>query len=307
MPQPKDDQTAQGDRLEQFPLFKAAAYDFDFVSNPSIVGLRNTDPLGLKRKIAAILVSDFLGLKSIDYAFKRYTKDQPYPAGDPERLDLRIERFIIDATSTFEAQLFAFSCELPDAPSQTQLAAFALGRLKFSSHFMILCAHAGAMLETASIARMLLEKLAWSYCVSKQPDEFDVYEISATKCIRGLKEINPCAGRFYGWLSEHVHWSPETHLKSINFSGDKPLYVLASSFFKAKAMLIALCIIRLYFEVFHLCFAKEFSEIRSRNPGWPSRSTANVDFDVQKIALEILEMAPDDEDISMLASFCSGK
>jgi hypothetical protein len=45
---------------------------------------------GLKRKIAAAVVSEFIGLGSVDYVLKRYLAGVTYREENGSRLDLRI-------------------------------------------------------------------------------------------------------------------------------------------------------------------------------------------------------------------------
>ena len=77
-----------------FPLFQGGEYDFYLPHSSWQIGLQSTHPDGLKRKIIAAVISEQLGIRSVDYVLKNYLADATYPREDGSRLDLRIRSFV---------------------------------------------------------------------------------------------------------------------------------------------------------------------------------------------------------------------
>jgi hypothetical protein len=72
-----------------FPLFQGGEYDF-YLPELSMANWPSIHPEGLKRKTAAAVVSEFMGLGSVDYVLKRYLARVTYREEDGSRLDLCI-------------------------------------------------------------------------------------------------------------------------------------------------------------------------------------------------------------------------
>lgn len=89
-----------------FPLFPLA--DFSIVTDLNLgwqVGMQANAPISLQKKIAAALIANSAGLKSLDYAYRQYVgnDDVEYHQETHERLDLRIAQFANRMTAELQA------------------------------------------------------------------------------------------------------------------------------------------------------------------------------------------------------------
>ena len=170
-----------------FPLFHVTAYDFFYKNSPWLVGLQSTNSTAVKKKIAAVIISEFTGLKSLDNILRTYLKDTTYPNGDKDRLDLRVDAFITKRISNFDTQIFALSFQQFNS-SNPAFSLFPFGRAKFTTELLMCCAHKGALFEFVAIARMMLEQIAWAFELSKSLDDDAVRNVSATRSISQLRD-----------------------------------------------------------------------------------------------------------------------
>ncbi len=126
-----------GDREENkalkdgFPLFIGGEYDFSFPKAFWKVGVLSSCPSSLKKKIAASLLSEQLGLKSVDNVVRTYLKDVHYSEGDDGRLDLRVREFVTQRMRAFSSQIQVISKE-PEKELNRTMSEWALGRTAFS-------------------------------------------------------------------------------------------------------------------------------------------------------------------------------
>src|ERR1700680_846067 len=88
-----------------FPLIQGGDFDLYFGHMPWQIGLKSTYPNSLKRKLAAVAASEFLGIRSIDYVLKNYLADVNYPEEDGSRLDRRIRSFVSGRMSELDAAI----------------------------------------------------------------------------------------------------------------------------------------------------------------------------------------------------------
>jgi hypothetical protein len=233
---------------DAFPLFQAGEYDFYLSKSPWQIGLQSTHPDSLKRKIAAAVMSELAGLRSVDYTLKRYLQDVTYPQEDGSRLDLRIRAFVSRKMSHFDSAIM-YPAPLPDKSFCMTASEWTLSRGPFSMELLAYCGQRGALFEGLAIARMMLEQLAWAYVINTKSDENAVHELSATRAIVSFKRKFLFAGRLYGWLSAHAHWAFDGHKKSMISRGDTVGHLLASSYFKAVVFAVMILLSKLYLDV----------------------------------------------------------
>lgn len=234
----------------QMPLFLYEDFDFTFPNAPWLIGLKNTYPAELKRRIATAFVSLQLGLKSLDHTYKRYLSEVDYPEPEHERLDFRIADELKVHMDRFASLLWRVSC-LNNKTEGDIIAEWSLLRVPFSMNVLVSCAHKGALFESVAIARTMLEQIAWSFHISTLHDFDEIMNISATKSVTPLGKKFPEAGKFYGWLSSHAHWTYKGHIKSFQFHEQRLVHLFASSEFKAKSfaacLLLSVIAFRVYF------------------------------------------------------------
>ena len=94
-------------------------------------------------------------------------------------------------------------------PKLGQFAAgAALTRLHTSFTVLALLKRYGYGFESATVARLILEQLAWVYAVRNHEDR-SLLDVIPQSSIAPLKELLPWAGKLYGRLSEYSHMKPE--------------------------------------------------------------------------------------------------
>jgi hypothetical protein len=216
-------------------------YDFVFQNPLWPVGLRSTFPEELKRRIAAAMLSCQFGYSGVDYAYKTYTKHARYDAGDPSRLDWQIDGAIKRQTSSLGELIFQVTPH-PNKRHGEIISEWCFMRVPHSIELLVSCGHRGALFESAAIARTILEQIAWACRIDALDDLHSIKDTSATKAISALNKLCPVAGRLYGWLSSHSHWTYEAHIKAFMHDAkkDKLFAVFASSDFKATSLCLAL-------------------------------------------------------------------
>jgi hypothetical protein len=286
-----------------FPLFQGEAYDFCFHNSPWKIGLQSTYPNHLKKKIAAVLVSEQLQLKSVDHAMRQYVSTMEYPEGDPSRLDWRVVEFINKRIATLSAQIYSLS--LNEYIEQNKaIGLLTLQRAQFSMEFLIFCGHRGALFEAMAIARMMLEQVAWASSLVKSNNEDAVYSISSTHAIHELKKSVSFVGKLYGWFSTHVHWEHSAHKKVVISMGGKVGHQFASSYFKAIIMCMTIVLLQIYFEGLWTMMRKELEELQ-REPGACFSTPDLVRQEANVLLAEIRDCEPSDNELSALASMLS--
>jgi hypothetical protein len=117
--------------------------------------------------------------------------------------------------------------------------------------------------------------------------------------MRDLKEINNASGKLYGWMSKHVHWNYEAHVKTINHddTDGKTKTLLASSYFKAVCFCAMLVMLDILFDVARTLYSKfENKADNGEKRTLPLIKTAIIGF-----VEEIRSHDPSDIDLQRLA------
>lgn len=282
-----------------FPLFQGGEYDFYLPHSPWQIGLQSTHPDGLKRKIAAAVVSQFLGLRSVDHVLKKYLAHVTYPEEEGSRLDLRIRSFVSCKMSDFNS-LIRYLAPLPNKSWCATVSEWTLSRAPFSMELLAYCGQRGALFEALAIARMMLEQLAWAYVINTETDENAVHKLSASRAIVSLKAKFCFAGRLYGWLSGHIHWTFDGHKKSMFSHGGALGHLFASSYFKAVIFAIMILLSKTYLDVAWALYADQLQLSPSGNVT-PYDKLALTE-ECKTLILEILKYDENDADLILLLS-----
>lgn len=273
---------------EQFPLSTLENFDY-VVSEPWTIGLRKTHPAELKRRVIAAGVSLFLRNKSVDSTIKTYLKDRDFIDDSINRLDIRIEEVISVDLERLEQKIESESARADDKVGRL-LSEWTFARTPFALKFFISCAHKGALYEPISIARMILEQLAWALAVRPAVDADVVQKTSAQSVIAELKKVNPRAGQLYGWMSSHSHWAYDAHIKSMIHEPKFGL-ILASSEYKVVNFALSLVMAKM--------IVKSFLYSTSTIQDW---NTFELSKNADGLLNEIALMLKDHEDIKFLQS-----
>jgi hypothetical protein len=226
-----------------FPVFAMNDYDFVFQHPAWPIGLQSTFPEELKRRIAAAMLSCQFGYSGVDYAYRTYTKHERYDPGDPSRLDWQMDGAIKRQVASLGELIFQVTPH-PNKRHGEIISEWCFMRVPHSIELLVSCSHKGALFESAAIARTILEQIAWACRIDALKDLHAIKDTSATKAIGALNRLCPVAGRLYGWLSSHSHWTYEAHIKAFEHDSkmDKLFAVFASSEFKATSLCLAVLI-----------------------------------------------------------------
>jgi hypothetical protein len=276
-----------------FPLFKGGEYDFYLPHSPRQMGLQSTHPDGLKRKIAAAVASQFLGLRSVDYVLKKYLAHVTYPEEDRSGLDLRIRSFVSCKMSDFDS-LIRYLAPLPNKSLCATVSEWTLSRAPFSMELLAYCGQRGALFEALAIARMMLEQLAWAYVINTETDENAVHKLSASRAIDSLKTKFCFAGRLY------IHWTFDGHKKSMISHGKTLGHLFASSYFKAVVFAIMILLSETYLDVAWALYANRL-QLSPSSKLTPYDKLA-LTGECKKLILEILKYDENDADLILLLS-----
>jgi hypothetical protein len=248
------ERTSKSNWLRHFMLTPLT--DLDFVvgyQGPFPVGMQNCYPEELKKRTAAAMISYVAGLRSIDYAYKRYVEDYEYK-DDPSlgsQMSVFLERTINDAEIGLHRLTFRDVVRLGD-----QIADTSLLRVSMSLHSAKILANRGLLFETLCLIRFSLEQLAWCYVCEKMDNEVAILNLEANSCIRPLCAVYPTAGRLYGKLSEFAHWNPKNHHWFIEQEGSQWAYVKASSRFRAVGLCYVMLAVDIYLSVIETIYFK---------------------------------------------------
>lgn len=163
-----------------------------------LIGLPGNALLDLHINVRAALNATKLGLRSIDYAKKRYTDEREEQS---DELGTLLET-VLDQVRRSTKEVLQ---PKKTSPAVGQLAArAALIRLQASFFSSSLLFRMGWLLEARTVSRMICEQVAWAFAVCRR-ETTDFEELRPTQCISALKQFHPEAGRTYGVLSRVAH------------------------------------------------------------------------------------------------------
>lgn len=282
-----------------FPLFQGGEYDFYLNDCPWQIGLQSTHPDGLKRKVAAAVISEFMGLRSVDNVLKKYLANVTYREGDGSRLDLRIRSFVSRMMIEFESAI-RYLAPLPNKSLCMTVSEWTLSRAPFSMELLAYCGQRGALFEALAIARMMLEQLAWAYAINTESDENSVHKLSATRAIISLKGKIVFAGRLYGWLSAHTHLTFDGHKKSMISRENTVGHLMASSYFKAVIFAVMILFSKLYLDVVWILYDEQLAVAPTSQVKPYDKSIMTEEC--QALLSQILQYDACDADLRLLSS-----
>jgi hypothetical protein len=272
----------------QLPIFQMR--DFDILLNQSWpLGVDSGYPSELRVRLSAASLSFSMGNKSIDHFRKHYLNDLSYPVSPQDRLDKKIAHSLKDGLQKLHEVLSNLE---PPAPKLGHMVSkWTFMRIPFSFDLALTCAQRGALFECLAIVRMILEQIAWALEV-RSWDDFDAITTrQAQQSLRSLKSVHFAAGNFYGWLSNHAHWTYDAHIKAFHHSPGQIGMRLADPLYKGQALGALLVM----FEIVHAAYHCLFESLGQTNATHVFKTTETSSF-----VHDLQRLAPEDSDIRRL-------
>jgi len=212
------------------------------------IGVKSSYSDDLLKNIAAAVISDRLGSKSVDYVRKRYLNDWKRSVDlSPNAFDLETIHFLDICICELQKHLIANSHNLIYSQAQTicdMTLAKGLGTLRVALDL----SSKGLLHEVLTLCRSSLEMLMWVFAIFNLPDEGDPFEFAPEKAVSGFKACFPCAGKYYGYLSRFSHWRKETHTRAKDVDEEFMAVVYASGRNKWEDVANVMLMTRLYAE-----------------------------------------------------------
>jgi hypothetical protein len=231
-------------RLSICPL---EIYD-NTLGKSSRIGVKSSYSDALLKNIAASVISDQSGLKSVDYVKKRYSNDWKRNVDlDPNAFDIKTIHFLDVSIVELQKHLIANSHNLIYSEIQTKgdmTLAKGLGTLRVALDL----SSKGLLHEVLALCRSSLEMISWAFAIFDLPDEKDPFEFPPEKTISGFKTYFPHAGKYYRYLSTFSHWRGETQTRVFNFEGEYSAVEYASGRNKWEAIANVMLMTRVYAE-----------------------------------------------------------
>lgn len=214
----------------------------------SRIGVKSSYSDALLKNIEAAVISDHLGLKSLDYVIKSYLNDWARHVDlDPNAFDIETIHFLDVSLVELQKHLIANSHNLIYSEIQTisdMTLAKGLGTLRVALDL----SSKGLLHEVLTLCRSSSEMVMWAFAIFDLPNEKDPFEFLPERAISGFKTHFPYAGKYYGYLSTFLHWRKETHTRAFNFEEEYAAVVYASGQNKWEAMANVMLLTRVYAE-----------------------------------------------------------
>jgi len=274
--------------VDQLPLFQMR--DFDVLLNQALpVGIDSGYPSELRVRLSAASLSFNMGNKSVDHFRKHYLADLTYSVSPPDRLDKRIAGSIKGRLRSFEEILEKLE---PAEPKLGHMVAkWTFMRIPFSFGHGITCAQRGALFECLAIVRMILEQAAWALEIRGLDDIDEITSRQAQQSLRALRPLHPAAGKFYGWLSAHAHWTYDAHIKAFFHQPGQIGMRLADPLYKGQALGALLVL----FDVVRAAYGRLFETL-----GKSDEALHLEPIETAVLLRELQTLAPEDTDIRRL-------
>jgi len=214
----------------------------------SRIGVKSSYSDTLLKNIAASVISDHLGSKSVDYVRKRYLNDwKRNVVLDPNACDLKTIHFVDGCIHKLQKHLITNSHNLIYSGIQTicdMTLAKGLGTLRVALDL----SSKGLLHEVLTLCRSSLEMIMWAFAIFDLPSEKDPFDFLPEKAISGFKTYFRDAGKYYGYLSGFSHWRKETHTRAFNVEEENIAVLYASGRNKWEAIANVMLMTRLYAE-----------------------------------------------------------
>jgi hypothetical protein len=277
-----------------------ALADFDFVVGEPTglgIGLKNEYPPSLKRAVLAALLSNRMGLRSIDYTLKTYVETNAYEQQD-ETLGFKINRFL-DLNITAAGKEYVGFTGRKIIRLGDQIADVNMMRINASLQAAKLLANRGLLFETQCLVRFILEQFAWCHKCHSLDDEDAILALQSKECVGEFKKVYPMAGRLYGHLSDIAHWDPNHHHLFVKSRSGGWTSVLSSSQFMA----IGLCYVLLAFDMYHALIEKFYPDGHMKLKVFVATEQFENNRRTKKLVEKVAAKFPDDKELSRVVAF----
>jgi hypothetical protein len=167
-------------------------------------------PSELRARMFAAWKSYGRGLLSMDEVLEKHREAWNFEKEDRTGLQRFVDEIVLPSRDVIFKAIQRFN-GAPEGsfPKLGQFAAgAALTRLHTSFTVLALLTRYGYGFESAVVARLILEQLAWVYAVRNHEDK-SLLNVIPQSSIAPLKELLPWVGKLYGRLSEYSHMKPE--------------------------------------------------------------------------------------------------
>ena len=221
----------------EFPLSPNVFFDVatsDMFGMP--IGFKSSYPVDLKERVVAAAMSYHLQV-GVDYCKRKHVSPpEKRTAADtsPDTFNAQFTATCLDSVRRKLDDVEANSSD--NAKVGLVVADLTFLRCHYSLQNAFELANRGALFESLSVGRTILEQLAWAHSIASESDEILISRTKAQKSIAQLKEVSPAVGDLYGYLSEHCHWTFESHVPIITSKSGKAAAMLASVNFKVEAI-----------------------------------------------------------------------
>lgn len=264
-----------------FRLYSRQRFDMHFGRDQILGGREDRLTAEFKRKIGAAITSAFLGI-GLQYAYNRYTRPDEYEDKEhPPRYDLKVEYALDAVSAAIEGDYHFPKADDPDFGDW-------LGWLSLTKALSALngahtLAHQGQLIESITLTRLSLEKLALIAYACVHPDFQDPFAISPRQCVATATQVLPEIGKFYGVLSKFAHWEPEIHVAFLAARDDgTPGIWISSPSHKAAALLAVAMAHSAALRVF-------LRQMQRFHPTRPVERTADACVRVREVISQLLE------------------
>lgn len=186
--------------------------DLDFVIGQQVgwpIGMTRSSPPEFRRRVLAAAISHQLGLRSIDYAMKRYVKSDQYE-GHKTTIGDSTSDFLREAAEILKDELKQLHTQenLTFGRFEAEITLFKFPEILDLARML---ANRGLFLEVLPILRLCLEMTAWSVVSFDTSDEEAVRRLKAHKCVPRIKAIYESAGQV---LENHLRHEPRKTSRS---------------------------------------------------------------------------------------------
>lgn len=288
------EQTIPAAGLEvQLPCFQRRDFEILLSDMGWAIGIDSDYPSELRRRLHAASAS------SVDHVLKRYLATEQFEETPRSRLDRKIEWFLTARLDALNKKLVELT-QREAAPLGEVISEWTFLRVRFSFSLVMTCAQRGALFESVTLVRAILEQIAWAIDIRPLDNDAEIQARKASHAITALKRVHRSAGRFNGWLSAHAHWAYDAHIKAFDTSTDFIGIRLANCLFKAEALAAALVL----FDIAEQAHGHVFEELGApRTLDWAQALPFGTETSATASSLisEIRSLIPDHDDLQQLA------
>lgn len=251
--------------FNDFHILSSADLDLVIGEDRGIpVGMSRNSPESLRKRVRAAVVSQLLGLKSLDYTLKNYVEDADFDDGE-ESLGNQISDYIARSSEGLRDELRKL--HLDDPTFGVFGAEITLFRVPHSLDVARMLSNRGLLLEVLPILRLCLEMSAWAAVAFRISEEKHVRKLKAPYCVSEVKKIHGAAGRLYGLFSGFSHWEHSIHGQFLTTKKKRMGVIDAAAEYRAVSLALCLCVLEVITEVIRSLYEDRAATLIERVQG----------------------------------------